>query len=87
MSFASKTALVTGAGGGMGLQISNELIKNGANVIMIDVKAEPADIANGPGGHLYLRADLSVDSEVAGDGAIRCWRRAVGGIAAVCVPH
>lgn len=37
----NKVAVVTGAGGGMGLNIAQDLLQAGANVIMIDVKACP----------------------------------------------
>ncbi len=45
MPFTNKTAIVTGAGGGMGLAIARDLLAAGARVIMIDLKKErPADL-------------------------------------------
>ena len=69
MSFQNKAAFVAGAGGGMGLAITNRLIEAGCHVAMADLKPEPAGIAAGPGRHLYLEGDLSdqgfVESAVA----------------------
>ena len=64
MDFSGHTALVTGAGGGMGLQISNDLLSTGANVIMVDVKPEPAGIVEGAAKHLYVQANLSTETDV-----------------------
>ena len=36
MPFTNKTAIVTGAGGGMGLNIARDLLAGGARVTMID---------------------------------------------------
>ena len=41
--FKGRTAVVTGAGSGMGLLASQELAKAGANVIMCDINAEAVD--------------------------------------------
>jgi NAD(P)-dependent dehydrogenase (short-subunit alcohol dehydrogenase family) len=49
MSFSGKVAIVAGAGGGMGLNIANDLIGAGAKVALIDIKDRPGDIAGGPG--------------------------------------
>ncbi len=59
MKFSGKTALVTGAGGGMGLAIANHLIQRGVNVCLSDIKSEPNEIATGPGQSIYVQADLS----------------------------
>ena len=64
MSFAGKVAFVAGAGGGMGLNIANDLIAEGANVCLADIKPPPAGIADGPGGQRYHRGDLSEEAEV-----------------------
>ena len=59
MSFAGKTALVAGAGGGMGLNVANDLIAAGVNVALADIKAAPSDIRDGPGEHDYHQGDLT----------------------------
>lgn len=64
MSFAGKVAFVAGAGGGMGLNIANDLIAEGANVCLADIKPPPAGIVDGPGGQRYHRGDLSEEAEV-----------------------
>jgi len=61
MTFANKTAIVTGAGSGMGLNIARDLLAAGAKVTMIDLKPErppdlPADRA------LYLIGDVTDDT-------------------------
>ena len=43
--FAGRTAVVTGAGGGMGLEIARDLVAAGAHVIGIDLKDRPAGLA------------------------------------------
>ena len=64
MSFAGKTALVAGAGGGMGLNIANDLIAAGANVVLADAKPQPEGIAAGPGQHCYRQSDLTDEAAV-----------------------
>ena len=59
MSFENKVAVVAGAGGGMGLNIANDLIAEGSHVTLADIKAEPNNIQDGPGKHRYLEGDLS----------------------------
>ncbi len=63
--FADKVAVVTGAGGGMGLQISRDLIAGGASVLMIDVKPRPEAIAGESERFLYVEADLTDETAVA----------------------
>jgi NAD(P)-dependent dehydrogenase (short-subunit alcohol dehydrogenase family) len=53
--FAGRTAVVTGAGGGMGLQIALDLKAAGALVVGIDVKERPGELAEAP----YLQGDVS----------------------------
>jgi len=57
--FSRRGGLVAGAGGGMGLAIANGLIEGGADIVLADIKPEPAGIAGGPGRAVYLRGDLS----------------------------
>jgi 3-oxoacyl-[acyl-carrier protein] reductase len=64
MSFAGKTAFITGAAGGMGLQIAHDLLAEGANVAMIDVKPTPDCIPMGDGNFIYINCDLTDDSSV-----------------------
>ena len=59
MSFQGKVAFVAGAGGGMGLNIANDLIAAGAHVSLADVKDNPGEVAAGPGHHLYCQIDLT----------------------------
>jgi NAD(P)-dependent dehydrogenase (short-subunit alcohol dehydrogenase family) len=59
-NFAAKTAVVTGAGGGMGLEIARELIAAGAKVAGLDVKERPAELDAA----LYARGDVSDDGFV-----------------------
>jgi 3-oxoacyl-[acyl-carrier protein] reductase len=40
MDFTNKTIVVTGAGGGMGLAVINELLENGANVVSCDINTD-----------------------------------------------
>ncbi len=66
MNFKNRGGLVAGAGGGMGLAIANGLIEGGADIVLADIKPEPADIAAGPGRALYLQGDLSDEDFVRG---------------------
>ncbi len=59
MKFSGKTALVAGAGGGMGLEIACQLIRRGVNVCLADIKPRPQGITDGPGESIYLQANLS----------------------------
>jgi NAD(P)-dependent dehydrogenase (short-subunit alcohol dehydrogenase family) len=45
MTFDGRNAIVTGAGGGMGLRIAADLIAAGATVTALDVKPRPAQLA------------------------------------------
>ena len=65
MSFEGKTAYVTGAGGGMGLAISRELVRRGTHVVMIDIKAQPSQVADGKGSFQYVQGDLTSEDTVA----------------------
>ena len=65
LTYTGSSALVAGAGGGMGLAVANALIEVGINVSMADVKSPPADIADGPGRYIYTRCDLTQETDVA----------------------
>jgi NAD(P)-dependent dehydrogenase (short-subunit alcohol dehydrogenase family) len=60
--FSGTAALVTGAGGGMGLQIARDLLEAGAKVTGIDVKDRPAELE----GAAYAQGDVSDERFVAG---------------------
>ena len=53
--FSGRNAFVTGAGGGMGLQIARDLLAAGADATLFDVKPQPNDL---PAGARYVQADL-----------------------------
>lgn len=65
MSFENKSAVVTGAGGGMGLNIARDLSAAGANVTCLDLKPRPAGLDGGPGRVLYLQGDITEEDFVA----------------------
>lgn len=63
LRFTGKTAVVTGAGGGMGLTIARQLVKQGVNVAMADIKPQPDDVPDGPGEWFYTSRDLTCESD------------------------
>ncbi|MEX2297352.1 MAG: SDR family NAD(P)-dependent oxidoreductase [Dongiaceae bacterium] len=65
VDFTKRAAVITGAGGGMGLQISRDLLRLGADVLMLDVKARPDGIDDGPGEAVYLPTDITDEAAVA----------------------
>ncbi|MBT6274531.1 MAG: SDR family oxidoreductase [Chromatiales bacterium] len=75
MSFTSKVAFVTGAGGGMGYQIAVDLTAQGAQVVMFDIKPQPDAI---PRNALYVQGDLTDEPAVAA--AVRDATEKFGGI-------
>jgi len=62
--FKNKVAIVTGAGGGMGLAIAVQLLQQGAHVGMIDVKDEPELAADVRQNATYFQIDLTHDDAV-----------------------
>jgi NAD(P)-dependent dehydrogenase (short-subunit alcohol dehydrogenase family) len=54
--FANRSAIVTGAGGGCGLEIAQRLADDGAAVLGVDIKDHPHEL---PGGCSYLQADVT----------------------------
>lgn len=56
MSFESKTAVVTGAGGGMGLAIARALAERGTAVACVDLKERPTEL---PESCAYVQADIT----------------------------
>ncbi len=59
MSFEGRSAIVTGAGGGMGHAVARDLLAAGANVTCLDIKDRPDGLDDGPGRALYLQGDLT----------------------------
>ncbi len=59
MRFNGKSALVCGAGGGIGLATANQLLAAGVDVALADLKDKPAGICTGPGRSAYYQGDLS----------------------------
>jgi len=43
LSFKGKSAIVTGASGGMGLEVSKKLSDNGISVLMLDLQGPSKD--------------------------------------------
>ncbi len=64
MSFEGRIAVVAGAGGGMGLNIANDLIAAGAHVALLDLKPRPDDLAGGPGSSTYHQGDATDEAFV-----------------------
>lgn len=66
MRLENKTALVTGAAGGIGLAIATRFAQEGANVVMVDRQASPlaAAFAGMPGNVRMLCADVTVPDDV-----------------------
>ena len=60
-NFTGLTAIITGAGGGMGLAIAADLASRGAHVVGVDLKEAPDSF---PSSALYVRGDVS-DPELA----------------------
>ena len=65
MDFQGKTAVVTGAGGGMGLAITQALLAGGASVAAIDLKPRPVELEQAGSALLYVEGDLTDDTFVA----------------------
>lgn len=61
MSFENKVAVVTGAGGGMGLQIALDILAEGGRVAGLDIKARPEELRDfeAKGSLLYFVCDLA----------------------------
>ncbi|MEQ8666102.1 MAG: SDR family oxidoreductase [Rhodospirillales bacterium] len=59
MSFAGKTAVVAGGGGGMGLKIANDLVDQGARVAVMDIKDAPDELRQGDGEATYHQGDVT----------------------------
>lgn len=64
MSFSGRVAIVAGAGGGMGLNVANDLIAAGAKAALADLKERPEAIATGPGQGTYHQGDVTDEAFV-----------------------
>ena len=64
MNFENHTAIVYGAGGGMGLNIANDLLAVGCNVSLVDLKPEPEPIRTEPGKAAYFQGDATDETFV-----------------------
>jgi len=64
VSFKGKTAIVCGAGGGIGLATANRLLAAGAEAALADIKDRPVDICSGPGHASYHQGDLTDEAFV-----------------------
>lgn len=65
MGFDGKTAVVTGAAGGMGLAITQGLLEAGASVTALDIKPRPLALDEAGAALKYLEGDLTDDAFVA----------------------
>jgi len=63
--FAGRHAFVTGAGGGIGLQVASDLVRAGCHVVAFDMKPDPGDLPSGPGRLEYVQGDLGNAQQVA----------------------
>ena len=57
--FSDRVAIITGAGGGMGLEVANRVLDAGGSTIMIDVKAQPGDLRGDDSHRYYAQGDLT----------------------------
>ena len=64
MSFNNKIAVVAGGGGGMGLNIANDLLAAGAAVSLADLKPEPDSLCSSAGSFRYHQGDLTDEAFV-----------------------
>lgn len=65
MTFSGKSAIVTGAAGGMGLAIARGLVSAGVSVTAIDIKPQPSALKDAGPALRYLEGDLTDDGFVA----------------------
>ena len=74
--FCGRVAVVTGAGGGMGLEISKQILDAGGSVAAIDLKPRPTELPESER-CLYVQGDLSDEALVtqAVNGAARKFGR------------
>lgn len=57
--FNGKIAVITGAGGGMGLALATAMLTAGASILLLDVKSRPQEFENFGERALYIQTDLT----------------------------
>ena len=59
LDFKGKTAVITGASGGMGLEISKKLSQNNISVLMLDLKSPSKEFLNNNKKCEFKKADVT----------------------------
>src|SRR5262249_3251991 len=62
--FADRTAVITGAGSGIGLATARRLASEGANVVCADIDEAAGKAAADAVGGLFVRADVTSEDDV-----------------------
>ena len=59
LNFQGKSAVITGASGGMGLKISKELLKNNISVLMLDLQSPTKDFLKKNKNYQFKKVDVT----------------------------